>query len=637
MRDTHVTFTGVTFDLPEYIAEETLGEGSFGVVRKVTNPASKQVVVMKEFKKGFSADVLREIAVLAHVPAHESVVRLIGISYAAKQSDSSLDPLERNLCAPALVQTLYASDLERCLQASPPPPETYSTYAYLQLERGVAHLHKHGFMHRDLKSANVLCNRERLQDGPLDGLRVVVGDLGNATRYIPGRWNELRFGMTLGFSAPETIWKPTPYYTPRIDLWSLGIIYLELLLGPEAGALVFTAETPEQQWYDLRNLFHPFKRDRLRAELAKHHEPDKHDTMLQRLQSTLAWDAMDRRFAMVEDVPPSVSETAFLPPVERSYDVEEIWNGAPELNLQMRAAFCDWLLKLLLYPEGIFPDLGFGSDEYNPPNTDNDVFRIIHASMDLLDRFVATRPTLLARHLQVAGTACFSIMSSLFPVITSGFIVINRVQLANECLGGSCGDCSDPTSRECALQTWECHICRVLEFDLYVPLLPDVFSVTSSDARRRCLPRAVHVALLYLVMHDPRLCQRPYELGQAALDNVHRALTNNEVPWDHVGDTHTSLSKLWNHDQKYKRNSERQPRNPTEWSDHLSNTRLRTPPTTTSSSKAETVPVRDSPRSDATRRATEKEVREHLAILYPEEDNEAGRSLKRPRDDTATR
>ena len=81
---------------------------------------------------------------------------------------------------------------------------------------GVQYIHKEGFIHRDLKPANIYFTQSKL---------VKIGDFGLATNM--GQ-EQTRGAGTPWYMAPEQ-WNSTDY-TNKADIYSLGLIWLELLV-----------------------------------------------------------------------------------------------------------------------------------------------------------------------------------------------------------------------------------------------------------------------------------------------------------------------------------------------------------------------------------------------------------------------
>ena len=89
-----------------------------------------------------------------------------------------------------------------------------------QLASGVAYLHSHWILHRDLKTSNLLLNNRG---------QLKIADFGMA-RYVgdPPPPQLTQLVVTLWYRAPELL-LGAPRYGPAIDMWSVGCIFGELL------------------------------------------------------------------------------------------------------------------------------------------------------------------------------------------------------------------------------------------------------------------------------------------------------------------------------------------------------------------------------------------------------------------------
>jgi serine/threonine-protein kinase len=128
-----------------------------------------------------------------------------------------------------VMEHVPGTDLARLIANADGPLRIALGLALLdQICRGVSAMHAAGVVHGDLKPANVLF-------GP--GFRVVVSDLGLARRMgaAPAGWS------TPLYSAPELGHdeEARPEQSPRIDVYSIGVIAYELLTGQ----LPFGSET----------------------------------------------------------------------------------------------------------------------------------------------------------------------------------------------------------------------------------------------------------------------------------------------------------------------------------------------------------------------------------------------------------
>jgi cell division cycle 2-like len=85
----------------------------------------------------------------------------------------------------------------------------------------VGHLHTHWIVHRDLKTSNLLLSNRGI---------VQVADFGLARRLGPKAEQLTPVVVTLWYRAPELL-LGAKEYTSAIDMWSVGCILAELLLG----------------------------------------------------------------------------------------------------------------------------------------------------------------------------------------------------------------------------------------------------------------------------------------------------------------------------------------------------------------------------------------------------------------------
>jgi mitogen-activated protein kinase 15 len=153
----------------------------------------------------------REIMFLQELD-HENIIKLLNVIRAENDKDIYLvfDYMETDLHA-----VIRANILE----------EIHKQYIIYQILRCLKYMHSADLLHRDLKPSNILLNSECLVKVADFGLArsVAVKEEGNApvlTEYVATRW----------YRAPEIL-LGSQKYTKGVDMWSLGCILGELLLG----------------------------------------------------------------------------------------------------------------------------------------------------------------------------------------------------------------------------------------------------------------------------------------------------------------------------------------------------------------------------------------------------------------------
>ena len=86
-------------------------------------------------------------------------------------------------------------------------------------------MHTNGFTHRDLKPENILIQLSRRK---LTAAK--IADFGTTKCDVSGKMQTYA-GLCV-YMAPE-FWEQEPAYTNAVDMWSLGVIAVEMLTGWE--------------------------------------------------------------------------------------------------------------------------------------------------------------------------------------------------------------------------------------------------------------------------------------------------------------------------------------------------------------------------------------------------------------------
>lgn len=198
-----------------YMAERVVGTGSFGVVFQAKcletgeTVAIKKVLQDKRYKN-------RELQIM-RVLDHPNVVRLKHWFF----STTNKNELYLNLVLEYVPETVYRVAKHHSRMNQHMPLIHVQLYTY-QICRALAYIHGViGVCHRDIKPQNLLVNSHTHQ--------LKLCDFGSAKMLVPGEPN-ISYICSRYYRAPELIFGATEY-TTAIDMWSVGCVLAELLLG----------------------------------------------------------------------------------------------------------------------------------------------------------------------------------------------------------------------------------------------------------------------------------------------------------------------------------------------------------------------------------------------------------------------
>uniref|UniRef100_A0A0D9YCC6 mitogen-activated protein kinase n=1 Tax=Oryza glumipatula TaxID=40148 RepID=A0A0D9YCC6_9ORYZ len=207
-------------DASRYEVTEVVGKGSYGVVAAAVDTHTGGRVAIKKINDVFehisdATRILREIKLL-RLLRHPDIVEIKHIM---------LPPSRREFRDIYIIFELMESDLHQVIKANDDlTPEHHQFFLY-QLLRGMKYIHAASVFHRDLKPKNILANADcKVKICDFGLARVSFDDTPSAifwTDYVATRW----------YRAPELCGSFFSKYTPAIDIWSVGCIFAEMLMG----------------------------------------------------------------------------------------------------------------------------------------------------------------------------------------------------------------------------------------------------------------------------------------------------------------------------------------------------------------------------------------------------------------------
>ncbi|OCK91378.1 serine/threonine-protein kinase-like protein [Cenococcum geophilum 1.58] len=202
------------FHLGMFEIGKPLGKGKFGRVYLAKERSSGFVCALKVLHKNelqhnkVEKQVRREIEIQSNL-AHPNILRLYGHFHDAKRIF-------------LILEFAAKGELYKHLRREQRFPEWKAAQYIAQMAAALKYLHKKHVIHRDIKPENILVG--------IHG-EIKISDFGWSV-HAPNNRRQTMCG-TLDYLPPEMLkgGSKENYYSEKVDLWSLGVLTYEFLVG----------------------------------------------------------------------------------------------------------------------------------------------------------------------------------------------------------------------------------------------------------------------------------------------------------------------------------------------------------------------------------------------------------------------
>ena len=195
---------------------EPIGQGAFGYVFSGTEevaPGLVRKIAVKKIKnitktEATALRVLQELSIMRHVK-HENV---LGLQHVLTSPKGSLKDLY-------IVTCLMETDLGSVIKSNQEISHMQAKLIFLQVLRGLEHMHALGTIHRDIKPRNILIN---------SNCDVKICDFGLSTLDSLNRSQRTAYVCTRWYRAPEVLLGDRKYDN-KVDVFSSGCVLAEMI------------------------------------------------------------------------------------------------------------------------------------------------------------------------------------------------------------------------------------------------------------------------------------------------------------------------------------------------------------------------------------------------------------------------
>ena len=209
--------------MEDYEIIERIGGGTFADVFKAKEKSTGEIVAIKTLKKKY-----KKLEDCLELGECKSLQKLLDESISDQKGFNNIIKLKQIIFVKKtgllnLVFEYMKQDLLELMKSKEPGhlDESDIKDIIYQTLLGLAHMHKYGYFHRDMKPENLLINDKIVKIADF-GLAREIRSIPPYTEYVSTRY----------YRAPECILKSSNYNSP-MDIWAVGCIMAEMYMHPK--------------------------------------------------------------------------------------------------------------------------------------------------------------------------------------------------------------------------------------------------------------------------------------------------------------------------------------------------------------------------------------------------------------------